>query len=288
MSAARRIAEFLAEYRNVLVITGAGCSTGSGIDDYRDREGQWKRAQPIQHQDFISSVDARRRYWARSMLGWPVVAAAEPNAAHLALADLERLGWVQRLVTQNVDGLHQRAGSQAVIDLHGRLDRVRCMSCGTLSPRRTLQEQLVNLNPSIAVRQFRAAPDGDADVDLSALSATEAIHVPECHRCGGALKPDVVFYGDSVPKPVVADVFAATEAADALLVVGSSLMVFSSFRFCRKAHEQRTPMAAINLGKTRADEWFATKVEADCTEVLPAVVARLEDLRPGNRTTQRA
>ena len=281
MSAARQIAEFLAEYRNVMVITGAGCSTGSGIDDYRDREGQWKRAQPVQHQDFVSSVDARRRYWARSMLGWPVVAAAEPNAAHLALADLQRLGCVQRLVTQNVDGLHQRAGSQAVIDLHGRLDRVRCMSCGTLSSRQALQEQLVNLNPSIAVRRFRAAPDGDADVELC---STDAIQVPECERCGGLLKPDVVFYGDSVPKPVVADVFAATEAADALLVVGSSLMVFSSFRFCRKAHELRTPMAAINLGKTRADEWFATKVEADCTEVLPAVVARLEDYR----TTQRA
>jgi len=142
----------------------------------------------------------------------------------------------------------------------------------------------VNLNPSIAVRQFRAAPDGDADVELCSQSAIEAIHVPECERCGGLLKPDVVFYGDSVPKPVVADVFAATEAADALLVVGSSLMVFSSFRFCRKAHEQRTPMAAINLGKTRADEWFAAKVEADCIEVLPAVVARLEDYR----TTQRA
>ena len=240
-----------------------------------------KRAQPVQHQDFVSSVDARRRYWARSMLGWPVVAAAEPNAAHLALADLQRSGCVQRLVTQNVDGLHQRAGSQAVIDLHGRLDRVRCMSCGTLSSRQALQEQLVNLNPSIAVRRFRAAPDGDADVELC---STDAIQVPECERCGGLLKPDVVFYGDSVPKPVVADVFAVTEAADALLVVGSSLMVFSSFRFCRKAHEQRMPMAAINLGKTRADEWFATKVEADCTEVLPAVVARLEDYR----TTQRA
>ncbi len=285
VSAARQIAEFLAEYRNVMVITGAGCSTGSGIDDYRDRDGRWKRARPVQHQEFISSVDARRRYWARSMLGWPVVAGAEPNAAHLALADLQRLGCVQRLVTQNVDGLHQRAGSQAVIDLHGRLDRVRCMSCGTLSSRRALQEQLVNLNPSIAVRQFRAAPDGDADVELC---STDAIQVPECERCGGLLKPDVVFYGDSVPKPVVADVFAATEAADALLVVGSSLMVFSSFRFCRKAHEQRTPMAAINLGKTRADEWFATKVEADCTEVLPAVVARLGDLRPGDRITQMA
>lgn len=285
MSAARQIAEFLAEYRNVMVITGAGCSTGSGIDDYRDREGQWKRAQPVQHQDFVSSVDARRRYWARSMLGWPVVAAAEPNAAHLALADLQRSGCVQRLVTQNVDGLHQRAGSQAVIDLHGRLDRVRCMSCGTLSSRQVLQEQLVNLNPSIAVRRFRAAPDGDADVELC---STDVIQVPECERCGGFLKPDVVFYGDSVPKPVVADVFAATEAADALLVVGSSLMVFSSFRFCRKAHEQRTPMAAINLGKTRADEWFATKVEADCTEVLPAVVTRMEGLRTGDRITQRA
>lgn len=262
----------MAVYRNVMVITGAGCSTGSGIGDYRDRQGQWKRVQPIQHQDFLTSVDARRRYWARSMLGWPVVAAAEPNAAHLALADLQRLGRVRRLVTQNVDGLHQRAGSQAVIDLHGRLDRVRCLSCGTLSSRQVLQEQLVNLNPTIMARQFRAAPDGDADVQLAAL---DAIEIPECERCGGILKPDVVFYGDSVPKPVVAEVFAATEAADAILVVGSSLMVFSSFRFCRRARELRTPMAAINLGRTRADEWFATKVEADCAEILPAVVKRL-------------
>lgn len=274
MGAARRIAEFLAERDQVMVITGAGCSTGSGIDDYRDREGRWKRVQPIQHQDFMASIDARRRYWARSMLGWPVIAAAKPNAAHRALADLERLGRVQRLVTQNVDGLHQQAGSKVVIDLHGRLDRVRCMSCARLSSRRLLQTRLIALNPSIAERQFRSAPDGDADVELPELYA---IHVPDCERCGGVLKPDVVFYGDSVPKSVVAEAYSATEAADALLIVGSSLMVFSSFRFCRRAHDLRRPMAAVNLGKTRADEWFTAKVEADCTEVLPAVVRHLED-----------
>ncbi|MEQ8859477.1 MAG: NAD-dependent protein deacetylase [Pseudomonadales bacterium] len=265
--------EHLDGVRRIAVITGAGCSTGSGIGDYRDRSGSWKRAPPVQMQDFVAHAATRRRYWARSMRGWPIMANAQPNAAHRALAELERAGLVAGLITQNVDGLHQRAGHRRVLELHGALATVVCLDCGAHGERRALQTRLERDNPFVLETSVRAAPDGDADLadglDLSSF------RTPDCERCGGVLKPDVVFYGDSVPRSRVADAYALVEEAEVLLVVGSSLMVFSSFRFCRRARELGKPLLAVNHGVTRADDWLAAKLDADCAETLPALAAAL-------------
>ena len=257
----------------IAVITGAGCSTPSGIGDYRDEQGAWKRRPPVQMQEFVRTAAARRRYWARSMLGWPVMARARPNAAHGALAELERCGMVAGLITQNVDGLHQRAGHRQVIELHGSLGSVICLDCGVRVERAAVQERLERENAFLLEVSAQAAPDGDAD--LADALDLEHFRVPACRRCGGRLKPDVVFYGDSVPRRRVAEARELIESADAVLIVGSSLMVFSSFRFCRLAHELGIPLLAVNRGLTRADGWLAVKVERDCAEVLPALAARL-------------
>lgn len=270
------VAELIAHLdggRRVTVITGAGCSTPSGIGDYRDEEGGWKRRPPVQMQDFLTSSSARRRYWARSMLGWPMMVRARPNAAHRALRDLERAGVVQGVITQNVDGLHQQAGHQRVLELHGALRVVVCLDCDGRTDRRVLQERLERDNRYLLHATAEAAPDGDAD--LTDTAALEGFRVPVCAECGGRLKPDVVFYGDSVPAERVARAQGLIESADAVLIVGSSLMVFSSFRFCRRASELGIPMVAVNRGRTRADRWFPVKVEADCAEVLPALAKRL-------------
>lgn len=259
--------------RRLAVITGAGCSTSSGIGDYRDERGGWKRPAPVQMQDFVKLDSARRRYWARSMLGWPMMAQARPNAAHQALVALETQGVVSGLVTQNVDGLHQQAGHQQVLELHGALAEVLCLDCGSRVARRTLQRRLEQDNGYVLGASAAAAPDGDAD-----LADSVDLHrfvVPDCERCGGLLKPDVVFYGDSVPRGRVAAAYALVESADAVLVVGSSLMVFSSYRFCRRAHELGIPLVAVNRGVTRADAWLAAKVDGDCARVLPELAAAL-------------
>lgn len=265
-----RLAEWLADRRRVAVISGAGCSTASGIGDYRDDDGSWKRNPPVQMQDFVSDQATRRRYWARSMLGWPMMSRARPNAAHDALAAMEARGWLNGLITQNVDGLHQAAGHRQVLDLHGRLAEVVCLHCDARYPRSDMQQLLHRSNAFMQHAIASAAPDGDADIadelDLSAF------RVPDCRRCGGMLKPDVVFYGDSVPRTRVDEAYAMVDSAEALMVVGSSLMVFSSFRFCRRAQELGLPMAAVNRGVTRADQWFDLKIEADCARVLPAVL----------------
>ena len=265
-----RLAGWLAGRRRVVVISGAGCSTRSGIGDYRDEAGGWKRRPPVQMQDFVRDQATRRRYWARSMLGWPLMSRARPNAAHASLAAMQARGCLSGLITQNVDGLHQAAGHRQVLELHGRLAEVVCLQCDARYPRSTVQNLLQRDNAFMQDAIAVAAPDGDADIaddlDLSAFQ------VPDCRRCGGVLKPDVVFYGDSVPRTRVAEAYAMVDSADALLVVGSSLMVFSSFRFCRRAQELGLPMAAVNRGVTRADEWLDLKVEADCAQVLPAVL----------------
>jgi NAD-dependent SIR2 family protein deacetylase len=264
---------YLQRGRQVAVISGAGCSTPSGIGDYRDEQGSWKRAPPVQLQDFVKLDSARRRYWARSMLGWPMLARAQPNGAHRSLAALETAGVVQGLITQNVDGLHQRAGHRRVLELHGAVAVVICLGCGVRESRRTLQQRLERDNPFMLQATATAAPDGDADLadglDLSGF------RVPSCEHCGGLLKPDVVFYGDSVPRERVASAYALIEQADAVLVAGSSLMVYSSFRFCRRAHELGIPLIAVNRGVTRADPWYRVKVEDDCAAVLEALVPRL-------------
>ena len=256
---------FLHRHRRIAVLTGAGCSTDSGIPDYRDLEGQWKRAPPMTYQVFTGSDPARRRYWARSMLGWPLIAAARPNAAHVALAALERRGRSTLLITQNVDGLHQRAGSRRVIDLHGRLDRVVCLDCGTTSDRAELQHRMIAMNPHWLRHAAEIAPDGDADLD--GLDFHD-FRVPPCEVCGGVLKPDVVFFGESVPAYRPQQGMAALERSDALLVVGSSLMVFSGFRFARHARELGLPIASINLGRSRADDFLSLQVQQPAAQAL--------------------
>jgi NAD-dependent SIR2 family protein deacetylase len=228
---------------------------------------------PVQMQDFVRDAATRRRYWARSLLGWPQIARARANAAHRALADLEAASAISGLITQNVDGLHQQAGHRAVIELHGRLAEVVCLICGLRVPRAALQQQLLADNGWLAGEVAPAAPDGDAD--LADAVELGRFRVPACGACGGMLKPDVVFYGDSVPRERVADAYALVDQAEALLVVGSSLMVYSSFRFCRRAHERGIPIVAVNQGVTRADAMLALKIEQDCTSVLPALAETL-------------
>lgn len=260
---------FVSSRQRLFVITGAGCSAPSGIETYRDDRGDWQRPAPIQHQDFINSEPARKRYWARSLRGWPAFAAARANGAHTALADLEARGRIECVVTQNVDGLHQQAGQQRLIELHGSLARVVCLGCGHQQPRTRLQRWLETHNPGLLSAPSQPAPDGDAD--LGGAEDSAGVRIPECPECAGVLKPDVVFYGDSVPRSRVDQAFEALQRADGVLVVGTSLMVFSSFRFCRRAHQLGLPMAAVNLGKTRADDWFHSKLQADCAIVLPAL-----------------
>jgi NAD-dependent SIR2 family protein deacetylase len=263
------LADFFANHERLLVITGAGCSTGSGIGDYRDAAGEWKRAAPVQMQDFVSSETMRRRYWARSMHGWPSFKAAEPNPAHHALAELEQCGSIAGLITQNVDGLHQRAGHRTLIELHGSLQWVVCLDCSRRTSRINLQHWLELENGFVLRASATPAPDGDADLVVGDLSGFK---VPVCEHCGGLLKPDVVFYGDSVPRATVDRAYSWVDDASAVLVVGSSLMVLSSYRFLKRARQRGLPMAAVNRGLTRADEWLDFKVDDDCADVLSRMV----------------
>jgi len=260
-----RLESLILDNPRLVVLTGAGISAPSGIPTYRNDAGEWQRSDPIQHQDFISRAAARQRYWARSMAGWRYVADSRPNRAHRALVELESAGYIELLATQNVDRLHQRAGQRTVVDLHGRLDRVRCMDCGDDQSREALQEELQTLNPAWHSQVVEQRPDGDAEVDDAVVAR---FRVPQCRRCTGVLMPDVVFFGGSVPRPRVQQISDAIERADALLVVGSSLNVFSGFRFCRQAHRQGKPLAIINRGQTRADELAEVKVSADCEDSL--------------------
>lgn len=273
-ASADALADFVRRHPRLLVLTGAGCSTGSGIPGYRDRDGAWSARAPVQYREFVESDPARRRYWSRSLLGWPRVASASPNGAHRALAALERSGVVRAVVTQNVDGLHQRAGSRRVVDLHGRLDEVECLDCGGRVSRQDVQQQLLAWNPRFGPAvgsDAPARPDGDAqwETDLADFE------VPPCPSCGGVLKPAVVFFGENVPRVRVDEAMAALRDADALLVVGSSLMVFSGYRFCLAARAAGQPVAAVNLGRTRADELLALKVEEECGEVLSGLASTL-------------
>ncbi|AOK07225.1 NAD-dependent protein deacetylase [Burkholderia sp. AU28942] len=263
---------FVERHPRLLVLTGAGISTDSGIPGYRDRNGQWMRSPPIQLHEFLGSDAARRRYWARSMIGWPVVGRAQPNRSHAALARLGRSGRIERLVTQNVDGLHQRAGSSDVIELHGGIHGVTCLDCGAHHPRATIQTVLETDNPELLGAQAEPAADGDAHLEWAAF---DTFRIPACPACGGLLKPAVVFFGENVPRERVALASQALDAADALLVVGSSLMVYSGYRFCVWAQAQQKPVAALNLGHTRADPMLTLKLEARCAPALDALNARL-------------
>jgi NAD-dependent SIR2 family protein deacetylase len=264
--------DFVQRHPRLFVLSGAGISTDSGIPGYRDENGEWKRSPPITLQEFLGSLASRQRYWARSMIGWPVVAQARPNDAHRALARLEAAGHVPTLVTQNVDGLHQRAGSSDVIELHGSIGAVTCLDCGTRHARSTIQQTLEADNPALLDVVAEPAADGDAHLEWHDLGG---FRIPACPNCGGQLKPSVVFFGENVPRATVDDATRALEAADAMLVVGSSLMVYSGYRFCVWAQKMGKPIAAINLGRTRADPLLALKVAAPCAETLTALAARL-------------
>lgn len=252
------LAEFIAAHPKLLVLSGAGLSTESGIGDYRDSEGVYKRPPPMTISEFVGGNPARQRYWARSMFGWPPFAAAQPNQGHYSLASLQAKGFLGGgLITQNVDDLHQQAGHQAVVALHGRLHWVLCMNCDARSPRAEFQQALLGANPGLVRGSVTLLPDGDAQLGDDEIAEFK---VPNCTACGGVLKPDVVFFGDSVPKDRVTRCYEMVAAADALLIVGSSVMIFSSFRFCRAAQQAGIPLAAVNVGKTRADDWLEFKL----------------------------
>ncbi len=265
MTAFSSLQDFVDRHQRLFVLTGAGCSTNSGIPDYRDAAGNWKRQQPVTYQAFMGEEATRRRYWARSLIGWRSFGRARPNSAHLALARLEAAGRSELVLTQNVDRLHQAAGNEKVIDLHGRLDLVRCMGCGRKSPRDELQDELTRLNAGWLGLDATDAPDGDADLEAHNFSS---FNIPACPHCEGVLKPDVVFFGESVPREFVDTAAGHLREADGMLIVGSSLMVYSGFRFVQMAARAGIPIAAVNLGRTRADEMLAFKAEEACETAL--------------------
>jgi len=269
-----RLADFVRRHPRLFVLTGAGCSTESGIPAYRDAQGNWKRPAPITLQAFMGDEAARRRYWARSLIGWRTIGLARAGPAHRALAQLESAGRLKLLLTQNVDGLHSAAGSQRVIDLHGRVDTVRCMACETRSSRAALQAELLRRNPQWAALDAKAAPDGDADLEARDFSGFD---IPACPSCGGLLKPDVVFFGESVPRARVSTALDALAEADAMLVAGSSLMVYSGFRFVQAAVAAAKPVAAVNIGRTRADDLLSFKIERRVGQTLAALARHVQE-----------
>lgn len=268
----REVLELLSG-RPLAVLTGAGLSTDSGIPDYRG-PGSVPR-NPMTYQEFVSDEALRRRYWARNHAGWRHMRRAEPNGGHFALAELEQRGVLTGLITQNVDRLHQAAGSRKVIDLHGRFDRVVCLDCRTTVDRAALALRLEELNAGWMAGRSDAgdvAPDADADV-----SDTEGFVIAACDVCGGMLKPDFVYFGENVPKDRVAAAYALVDAAAALLVAGSSLTVMSGLRFVRHAAKQDKPVVIINRGRTRGDDLATVKVEAGTSESLQALSAGLPE-----------
>jgi NAD-dependent SIR2 family protein deacetylase len=262
------LCRYLDPCQRLLVLTGAGISTASGIPAYRDLDGQWRRRQPIMYQAFVSDPLARQRYWARSFVGWPYVANAQPSPAHHWLVELQRLGRVSQLITQNVDRLHQQAGSAKVLELHGNLHDVRCLDCGQGLPRQRMQARLREANPDWQAEALELRPDGDAELEAAAV---KDFVVPDCEHCGGRLKPDVVFFGESVPSHRNDCVQQAIADCDGLLVVGSSLVVMSGYRIVRQAVQRGLPTAAMNLGRTRADDILGLKCAVDCQHALQAL-----------------
>ncbi|CAL9277985.1 NAD-dependent protein deacetylase [Streptomyces sp. RM99] len=256
----------------VLVLSGAGISTESGIPDYRGEGGSLSRHTPMTYQDFTADARARRRYWARSHLGWRTFGRARPNAGHRAVAAFGRRGLLSGVITQNVDGLHQAAGSDGVVELHGSLDRVVCLSCGAFSPRRELARRLEEANPDFAPVAAGINPDGDADLTDEQVGD---FRVVPCAVCGGVLKPDVVFFGENVPPPRVEQCRALVREAASLLVLGSSLTVMSGLRFVRQAAEAGKPVLIVNRDPTRGDRHALTRVAVPLGTALTTVAARL-------------
>jgi NAD-dependent SIR2 family protein deacetylase len=257
----------------VLILSGAGLSTESGIPDYRGPTGLARRATPMTYDTFVGSADARRRYWARSYLGWRHIARAAPNAGHRAVAELSRRGLLTGIITQNVDGLHQAAGASGVTELHGSLHRVICLSCGQRTSRAQLDQRLAAANPGWdAAADTLINPDGDAVLDAR---ATESFLVAHCSACEGVLKPDVVFFGENVPRARAQACYALVERARALVVLGSSLTVMSGFRYVRHAAKLRRPIVIINQGSTRGDSYASGTLDAPLGRTLTELVAGL-------------
>lgn len=257
---------------NVLVLSGAGLSTESGIPDYRGPTGRARRAEPMTYQTFRGSAAARRRYWARSYQGWRHIARAAPNAGHDAVAGLQSRGLLSGIITQNVDGLHQAAGAQEVIELHGSLDRVVCLDCGERSRRDDLDRRLASANRGWQAQVSQVNPDGDAVIGDE---QAQQFAVVDCQACGGVLKPDVIFFGENVPPARVEHCYALTGQASALLVLGSSLTVMSGYRFARHAARLEIPVAIINQGITRADDLAQLRLDAPLGQALTALTTAL-------------
>ncbi|MBK6519268.1 MAG: NAD-dependent protein deacetylase [Polyangiaceae bacterium] len=273
--AAPELARLLAGKRAV-ALTGAGISTESGIPDYRGPGTRERARSPIQHRDFLRDASLRQRYWARAYVGWERFSRSRPNAGHRALAELEAAGALAAIVTQNVDRLHQAAGSRDVVELHGALAEVRCLSCGSVESRDDVQHRMTLQNPTLADATGAAAPDGDAEL---ARSIADRFLAPECVTCSGPLKPDVVFFGGTVDKAIVDAAYERVERAEVLLVLGTSLVVYSGFRFVRRAHERGIPLAIVTLGETRADGLATLRVQGPLGEVL-VETARLLGVPP--------
>ena len=251
--------------RTFTALTGAGMSTDSGIPDYRGPGAGSRPVTPMTYQEFVSGPRPQQRYWARSYVGWSRMHDALPNGGHHALARLEGAGHCAGVVTQNVDGLHEQAGSQRLVALHGRIAEVCCLGCGDRMSRAVLQREMAEVNPGWLDRHASATarPDGDVDVD-----ETADFVVPDCTRCGGILKPDVVFFGENVPRDRVARCYEMVDSTEALLVLGSSLTVMSGFRFVRHAAKQGVPVVIVNRGRTRGDDLATYKLEVGTTEFL--------------------
>jgi NAD-dependent SIR2 family protein deacetylase len=261
---------------DVVVLSGAGLSTESGIPDYRGPTGRARRADPMSYQVFVGAEADRRRYWARSHLGWRTIDRALPNSGHAAVARLERVGLLGGIITQNVDGLHQAAGAQDVVDLHGNLARVVCLGCRQLTSRHMLDRRLRLANPGWDAEVGVVNPDGDAVV---AAADIERFRVVDCESCSGLLKPDVVFFGENVPRPRVDDCYAMVDRASSLLVLGSSLTVMSGYRFTRHAAKLGIPVLIVNQGTTRADPLAALIIDAPLGPTLSDLVDRLGQLQ---------
>ncbi|MBD0676443.1 NAD-dependent protein deacetylase [Streptomyces sp. CBMA156] len=263
----------LLDRRGAVVLSGAGLSTESGIPDYRGATGRRRSGTPMTYQEFTGSVDARRRYWARSHTGWPAIAGARPNAGHHAVERLRRTGHVAAVITQNVDGLHHAAGTREAVELHGGLHRVVCLDCRRTSPRAELDRRLEELNRGFRRPGAELRPDGDARLPRPLV---DGFRVAGCPDCGGVLKPDVVFFGENVPAPRVRHCFELVDAASSLVVLGSSLAVLSGLRFVRRAAKARLPVAIVNQGPTRGDELAGLRLDLPLGPAL-AEVARLLD-----------
>ncbi|KAL5822216.1 hypothetical protein ACOSQ3_024098 [Xanthoceras sorbifolium] len=275
--------QFFDQSTKLIVLTGAGISTECGIPDYRSPNGAYSSGfKPITHQEFVRSSRARRRYWARSYAGWRRFTAAQPSSAHIALASLEKAGRIDFMVTQNVDRLHHRAGSNP-LELHGTVYTVACLDCGFSVSRDLFQDQVKALNPKWAVaiesldspgsdKSFgmKQRPDGDIEIDEKFWE--EEFHIPTCQKCNGVVKPDVVFFGDNLPKDRAEKAMEAAKECDAFLILGSSLMTMSAYRLVRAAHEAGASTAIVNIGATRADDFVPLKINARLGEILPRVL----------------